>query len=62
MPRYAIGASKLRSYHWEDEDEPNRIFVDVDEFVPADTGLITLAGEPIMRLPNPIGFGRDEDW
>jgi hypothetical protein len=20
------------------------------------------SGEPIMRLPNPIGFGRNEEW
>lgn len=27
-----------------------------------DTGLIDANGDPIMRAPNPIGFGRDEEW
>lgn len=27
-----------------------------------DTGLLDLNGDPIMRAPNPVGFGRDEEW
>lgn len=27
-----------------------------------DTGLLDANGDPIMRAPNPIGFGRDEEW
>lgn len=27
-----------------------------------DTGLLDVNGDPIMRAPNPIGFGRDEEW
>ena len=26
------------------------------------TGLLDVDGDPIMRAPRPIGFGRDEDW
>lgn len=28
----------------------------------ADTGLLDLHGNPIMRAPNPMGFGRDGEW
>lgn len=27
-----------------------------------DTGLLDAKGEIIWRAPNPVGFGRDEDW
>ncbi len=26
------------------------------------TGILDANGDPIMRAPRPIGFGRDEDW
>lgn len=26
------------------------------------TGLIDANGDPIMRAPRPIGFGRDDEW
>lgn len=26
------------------------------------TGLVDTNGDPIMRAPNPMGFGKDEDW
>lgn len=43
----------------------------VDPMVPAlcvtdheaiDTGLMDHRGDPIMRAPNPVGFGRDDEW
>lgn len=27
-----------------------------------DTGLLDANGDPIMRAPNPMGFGRDGEW
>lgn len=27
-----------------------------------DTGLLDANGDMIMRAPNPIGFGKDEEW
>lgn len=27
-----------------------------------DTGLLDHRGDPIMRAPNPMGFGRMEEW
>lgn len=32
------------------------------EHHPVDTGLLDVKGNRIMRLPNPMGFGRDEEW
>jgi len=61
MPIYVIAKAKLRSWDMED-DEPFRPHLDVDGHEPCDTGLICVTGEPIMRLPNPIGFGRDDEW
>jgi len=34
----------------------------VSDHGPVDTGLIDARGDAIMRAPNPIGFGRDEEW
>lgn len=34
----------------------------VSDHEATDTGLLDAEGEPIMRAPNPIGFGRDLDW
>ncbi len=34
----------------------------VSESVPSDTGLLDVKGNTIWRMPNPIGFGRDEEW
>lgn len=32
------------------------------DFRPTDTGLLDVRGDPIMRSPNPVGFGKDGDW
>ncbi len=50
---------------WVDDDmwsEPmrNELVVTVSE--PVCTGLLDAEGNSIFRLPNPIGFGRDEEW
>lgn len=34
----------------------------VSDHEATDTGLIDADGFSIMRAPNPIGFGKDEDW
>ena len=34
----------------------------VCDHVAVDTGLIDTDGNSIMRAPNPVGFGRDEEW
>lgn len=34
----------------------------VSDHEAADTGLLDADGVPIMRAPNPMGFGRDGEW
>jgi len=46
---------------WDDA-EPHRPSLCVDDHEAVETGLLWADGEPVMRLPNPIGFGRDSDW
>ncbi len=60
MARY-IKAVKPRCDYWSDEQPllPS-IFVDDHECV--DTGIIWEDGSPVLRAPNPIGFGRDDEW
>lgn len=45
---------------WDDE-EPLRCDLHVDGPKEVDTGLVSEHGDPIMRLANPIGFGRDHE-
>lgn len=65
MPRYFI---QPRAQGWvgddlfDDERGGLRPDIIVDEHVATDTGLIDLGGNSIMRAPNPVGFGRDEEW
>ena len=58
MSRYA----KPARANFYDDDNPLLPNLSVDEHEAVDTGLIWTTGEPIMRMPNPIGFGRDEEW
>lgn len=32
------------------------------DFESTDTGLVDVRGDPIMRAPNPVGFGKDAEW
>ena len=34
----------------------------VDSHDAVDTGLLTASGDFIMRAPNPMGFGKDDEW
>ena len=63
MSRYVRAHKPLyvESPLWDDA-EPLRPDLTVDDCKTVDTGLISVTGESIMRLPNPIGFGRDEEW
>jgi len=44
------------------DDNPLVPNIEVDGPARVDTGLVTAAGKAIIRLPNPLGFGRDGDW
>lgn len=64
MARYVRGRNRAS---WiEDEDyspEPGPLSsLTVDDHEAVDTGLIWETGEPIYRTPNPLGFGRDDEW
>ena len=68
MSRYARRRAKIdtslaaRSFSWEDEDEPFRPGIEGADHEAVETGLLWEDGEPIMREPNPMGFGRDDEW
>ena len=34
----------------------------VAEHEAVDTGLVNLNGDAILRVPFPVGFGRDDEW
>ena len=61
MPRYAVTARRPRA-DWMYDDNPLVPSLEVDDAAEVDTGLVTATGEKIMRIANPLGFGRDEDW
>lgn len=67
MPRYV----KPRAGGWIDDDwdklwceeeQPHLPSLTVDDHEAIYTGLVWSTGEPILRAPNPIGFGRDDEW
>lgn len=60
MPRYATRPRAEADCDWWANDAPAPLTVCDHEAV--DTGLLDARGETIWRMPNPIGFGRDEDW
>ena len=60
-PRYIARAAKPRA-DWFNDDNPLTPNIHVDGAAEVDIGLITTTGAPIMRLPYPLGFGRDEEW
>ena len=39
-----------------------RTDITVDEHVATDTGLLDADGNIIWRTPNPVGFGKDDEW
>jgi hypothetical protein len=61
MNRYIKRPRTTKSWDY-DEDEPFRPGIEVADHEPVETGLVWPDGEPIMRTPNPMGFGRDGEW
>jgi len=55
-----------RSFYVEDDtypsEQPMIPQISVDDHEAVDTGLLDLNGDTIMRAPNPMGFGRDDEW
>lgn len=44
------------------DDAPMLPALTVSDHEATDTGLLDHNGDAIMRAPNPVGFGRDEEW
>ena len=62
MPRYfSKPAPRADDDIWE-PCEPLMTSVTVCDHEAVDTGLVDAYGNAIMRAPNPLGFGRDEEW
>jgi hypothetical protein len=47
---------------WSEDRQSFLPDLDVPDHKPRDTGLLDQSGNPIMRGPRPIGFGRDGEW
>jgi hypothetical protein len=47
---------------FDDERGGQRPDITVDDHVAIDTGLLDADGNSIWRTPNPVGFGRDDEW
>lgn len=62
MPRYARPQAGWVADETYGDDYPLTPILTVPEHEPVNTGLFYPSGEPVMRLPNPIGFGRDHEW
>lgn len=60
MARYFTAPRQTRA-DWSD-DYPLLPDIHVPEHKPIDTGLLDKHGDAIMRGPNPMGFGRDNEW
>ena len=62
MPRYTTRATKplfVETPLWDDNRDVGLPSLSVDGEKQIDTGLISATGEPIYRVNDPIGFGRD---
>ena len=63
MSRYFVRPRALYVADEPDWDSPAQSHLPtVSDHEATDTGLLDANGDPIMRAPNPIGFGKDEDW
>lgn len=64
MSRYFVRSRKPNPPRSEWVDDMWSLTPDlrVDDHEAVDTGLVAADGCPIMRAPNPMGFGRDEEW
>lgn len=59
--KYVRGTKAKVIAYWDD-DVPLIPSIEVEGEKIVDTGLIWEDGSPIIRMQNPIGFGRDEEW
>lgn len=58
MPKYCLWVEDEDSWDYPKiANNPS-----VSDHKPIDTGLLDKNDNKIMRYPNPIGFGKDEEW
>jgi hypothetical protein len=62
MSRYFRARQSKPRADWIDDDYPMLPALTVDDHEATDTGLIDAGGEAIWRAPNPMGFGKDDEW
>jgi hypothetical protein len=65
MPRYFCRKITARGYVEDDIDVPLAGLINmpcVPENCAVDTGLVSADGITIWREPNPVGFGKDDEW
>lgn len=60
MARYVIRPRANDDEYWP---EPQTVTnLEVADHEATDTGLLDADGNIIWRLPNPMGFGKDDEW
>jgi hypothetical protein len=66
MARYFVRPTTAKSSvvraDWDYDDPLPMRDVYVPDHEAADTGLVDIRGDAIMRAPNPMGFGKDDEW
>lgn len=66
MSRYFVKRPRAEGWCGDDlfDDERGGFApsITVDEHVAVDTGIMDADGNSIWRAPNPVGFGRDDEW
>lgn len=65
MGRYFSKAPKAYRPHICEDTwyvDPVLPSLSADDHDPVFTGLLDARGEQIWRAPNPMGFGKDEEW
>lgn len=61
MSRYVRANGQRPAANWFDDDSPLVPCITVDDAPAIDTGLFWHDGSPIMRVNDPIGFGRENE-
>jgi hypothetical protein len=60
--RYFVRPRQAETVAYYDDYVPLLPNLSVSDHTATDTGLVDANGNPIMRSPRPIGFGRDSEW